>query len=195
MSGQLSHGTTAAKYRPAIKGLLFNVAAFQLGWFACVLGAAHGWPWAGVAVAMVVVALHLSRAALPLEELKLIALALLIGALWDSLLVKLGWIAYPHETLITNAAPHWILALWALFASTLNISMRWLKQQPLLALMAGAVGGPLSYWAAARLGAVQFVEPAALVITMALGWALIMPGLMLLSLRYDGIAPLQKGAP
>jgi len=194
MSSLQSPVAAAVEYKPAMKNLLLNVAAFQVGWFACVLGAAYGWPWAGVAVAMAIVALHLSRAVLPLEELKLIALALVIGALWDTLLVKLGWIAYPRETLITNAAPHWILALWALFATTLNVSMRWLKQQPLLALIAGAVGGPLSYWAAARLGAVQFVEPVALVIAMALGWALIMPGLMLLSLRYDGIASPPKGA-
>ena len=188
-----THDVAAAG--PATTGLLLNIAAFQLGWFACVLGAAHGWPWAGVAVAVAVVALHLARAASPMDELKLIVFAVLIGALWDSLLVSLGWIAYPGETLITGAAPHWILALWALFATTLNVSMRWLKQRLLMAFVLGAVCGPLSYWAAVRLGAVQFIEPLHIVIALALGWALIMPLLMLLSRRFDGITPIPKVAP
>ncbi len=36
--------------------LLLNFAAFQIGWFACVLGAANGFPWLGPVVVAAVVA-------------------------------------------------------------------------------------------------------------------------------------------
>lgn len=168
--------------------MITNIVLFQAGWFACVLSAAHGQPWIGPGVAAAVVAWHTLRAARPAEEIKLIAIAVLIGAVGDSLLVMLGWIAYPSGTLIAGAAPHWILALWALFATTLNVSLRWLKQRLLIAALLGAVCGPLSYWAAARLGAAAFVNPMAVVIALAVGWALIMPALMMLTRYFDGVS-------
>ena len=168
--------------------MITNIVLFQAGWFACVLSAAHGQPWIGTGVAAAVVAWHTLRAARPAEEIKLIAIAVLIGAVGDSLLVMLGWIAYPSGTLIAGAAPHWILALWALFATTLNVSLRWLKQRLLIAALLGAVCGPLSYWAAARLGAAAFVNPMAVVIALAVGWALIMPALMMLTRYFDGVS-------
>jgi hypothetical protein len=53
----------------------------------------------------------------------------------------------------------------------------------------GAIGGPLSYWAAARLGAVQFVHPPALVAALAVVWAVAMPLCMLLAIKLDGVVP------
>jgi len=168
--------------------MLANAVLFQLGWFACVLGAARGHPWTGTALAACIVAWHIRRAAWPTDEIRLLALVVLIGAAWDSLLVTLGWIAYPSGTLLSGAAPYWIVALWALFATSLNVSMRWLKQRWWLATFLGAICGPLSYWAALRLGAVEFMQPLRAIVALSLGWSMIMPGLMLLSQRYDGFA-------
>ena len=172
-----------------IPSLWLNVVLFQVGWFGCVLGAAKGWPWLGVAVALVIVAFHLMRAANLVTELTLVTITLVIGALADSLLLQTGWIAYPSGMLMDGVAPPWILALWLLFATTLNVSMRWLKQRAWLAVVLGAICGPLSYWGASRLGAVQFADPLPLVLALTVTWALIMPLLMRLSMRYDGIAP------
>ena len=112
---------------------------------------------------------------------------MLIGSVWDSLLVALGWISYPSGTLLSGTAPHRIVALWALFATSLNVSMRWLQSRFALAALLGAVCGPLSYWAALRLGAVEFVHPARAMAALSLGWPLITPALMLLAQRHDGI--------
>jgi len=174
--------------------VIANVVLFQAGWFACVLGAANGLPWLGSAIVVAIVAWHTQRMNQPLVETKLIAIAVLLGAAWDSVLVMLGWIAYPAGSLIVGAAPYWILALWALFATALNVSMRWLKQRPWLAALLGAICGPLSYWAAARLGAADFVEPLQVVTALAVGWAIIMPLLMALSCHYDGYASTQAVA-
>lgn len=174
--------------------MIVNIVLFQIGWFACVLCAARDLPWAGTGVALVVAAIHLARAARPAEELKLIALALVIGVVWDSALVALGWITYPSGTLIAGTAPHWILAMWAIFATTLNISMRWMKKRWLIAFVLGAVCGPLSYWGAGRLGAATFTEPMAALVALALGWGVIMPALMWLSDRFDGVNAIPQGA-
>ena len=150
----LAAGSRAPAAPSTTTGVIVNFAAFQIGWFACVLGAAHGWPWAGTAIAAAIVAAHVYRAARPAEELKLIGIALCLGAVWDSLLFTLGWLDFKTGVLIHGVAPHWILAMWALFAITLNVSLRWLQGRWLVAALLGAVAGPLAYWAGARLGAV-----------------------------------------
>lgn len=172
---------------PATARVLANFAAFQIGWFACVLGAAHDLPWAGTAVAAAIVAAHIGSAARPLQELKLVGIALLIGAVWDSALVMLGWLDFKSGFLVAGMAPHWILALWALFAITLNVSLAWLKARLAAAVLLGAVAGPLAYWGGVRLGAVSFVEPLPALIALSIGWALFTPLLVLLARRYDGI--------
>jgi hypothetical protein len=48
--------------------LVVNLVAFQIAWFACVLGGAHGLPWLGVGVAALVVALHLWMSDAPRRE-------------------------------------------------------------------------------------------------------------------------------
>ena len=166
--------------------LLANVLVFQIGWFACVLGGAYGLPWIGTGIALVIVAWHLTHAVRPKQELLLVLSAAAIGALFDSLLVAFGWLAYPSGTLIAGTAPHWIVALWMLFAITLNLSLAWLKRRLFIAVLFGAVGGPLAYLGGAKLGALSFVAPTPALIALAVGWALFTPVLVNLSLRFDG---------
>lgn len=166
--------------------LLANFLAFQIGWFACVLGGAHALPWVGTGIALAIVAWHLTRAARPKQELLLVLSAAVIGALFDSLLVALGWLVYPSGTLIAGTAPHWIVALWMLFAITLNLSLAWLKRRLWVAVLFGAIGGPLAYLGGAKLGALSFAAPTPALIALAIGWALFTPLLVMLARRFDG---------
>jgi hypothetical protein len=166
--------------------LFANFLAFQIGWFACVLGGANGVPWIGTGIALVIVGWHLTRAVRPKQELLLVACAAVIGMVFDSLLVSLGWIVYPSGTLIAGTAPHWIVALWMLFATTLNLSLAWLKRYLPIAILFGAIGGPLAYLGGAKLGALTFVSPTPGLIALAIGWALFTPVLVNLSSRFDG---------
>jgi len=179
----------AALAAPRSAGLLVNFIAFQCGWFACVLGAARGWPWVGTAVAAVIVGWHVMRSRRPAEELKLVGIALVVGILWDSSLAALGWISFASGTLVTWIAPPWILAMWALFATTLNVSLDWLKGRWAVASLLGAVAGPLSYWAGARLGAIEIVAPVPALVALAVGWSVITPLLLAAARRFDGIGP------
>jgi hypothetical protein len=53
----------------------------------------------------------------------------------------------------------------------------------------GFMGGPLAYLGGQRLGAMILVEPKPLILTLALGWGLLMPALLWISKRFDGYAP------
>ena len=150
------------------------------------------WHWLGTALVIGIVGIHLSRASRPRDELILILAALLIGAAWDSLLVWSGLLSYANGVFHSDLAPHWIVAMWALFATTLNISLRWLKGRCMLTVAFGAVGGPLAYYAGYRLGAVEMVNTVEALLALAVGWAVLMPILMMLSQRFNGFAHLES---
>jgi hypothetical protein len=174
--------------KPTGSALFINVAAFQVGWFACVWGAAHGLAWAGTATVIAVVLWHLLQAHRPGEEAALLLVVGLIGAVWDSASSSLGWTSFPSQTTAAGTAPYWMIALWPLFATTFNVSLRWLKPHLRLAALLGAVGGPISYYAGARLGALEFADLARGLLTEAVGWAVLMPLLLVLARRLDGMA-------
>lgn len=163
-----------------------NFMAFQVGWFACVLGAANGMPWLGPVVAILVVGLHLAAVAQPAGEGRLILFAMLMGVLLDSALVSLGLLEYISGNWVPGFAPLWIVTMWALLATTLNVSMRWLRGRYALAVLMGSVAGPLSYLAGARLGAVLIPDMRPALLALAVIWGVAMPVLMWLAARFDG---------
>lgn len=165
--------------------VLFNFLLFQAGWFATVLGSANGFPWLGPVVVLAVVAVHLRSSHRPGSEAILVSLAVLMGLILDSAILASGWIAYPNGFWIAGLAPYWIISLWALFATTLNVSMRWLHGRPWLAALFGGIGGPASYFAGAKLGAMVFVVPDAALALLAAAWAIAMPSLMYLARKLD----------
>lgn len=167
--------------------LILNFVAFQVGWFSAVLGAAYGLPWAGAGVIGVIILLHLLTVRRPTAELTLILLCGLIGAVLDSALVAAGWVGYPSGMLVSNAAPYWIVAMWMLFATTLNVSLKWLRERKSIAVVFGLIGGPLAYYTGYRLGGIEFNQPLAAMVALGIGWALVMPLLLALAERYDGV--------
>jgi hypothetical protein len=166
--------------------LIINFIAFQVGWFATVAGGANQLAWAGTLVAMAIIALHLWRVANARTELILIGIVAVVGATWDSLLVALGITWYPSGTLIAGTAPHWIVAMWMLFATTLNVSMRWMRGHPGLAVVMGGVFGPLAFYAGSKMGGVAFPDFWLAMVTLGIGWAVLMPFLIYLSEQFDG---------
>ena len=151
--------------------MLLNIVLFQLGWFACVLGAVNGYAREGAIAAALIVALHIARAPRPKHEAMLALAAALLGLVFESALVWAGWVRVKEGI-------YWLVALWALFATTLNESLRMLQTRPWIAALFGAVGGPLAYYAGARMGALDFVQPAAMLAALAVGWAAATPLLL-----------------
>lgn len=163
-----------------------NFILFQAGWFATVLGAANGMPWLGPIVVLAAAVIHLRTTRLPQVEVRLLASAMTLGLVVDSLLLASGWIAYPNGNWLPGLAPYWIVTLWVLFATTLNVSMRWMHGRYFIAALFGGIGGPLSYLAGSRLGAMVFVDSTAALIALAVAWAVAMPLLVWMAARMDG---------
>jgi len=175
----------AAPGARSTRGLIFNLALFQIGWWALVLSAAQGRPLIGLVIVALILAWHLGLVRPLASEALLIGLAALIGLSFDSLLIATGWVSFGPPTPVaaptTALPPPWMVALWANFATTLNLSLVGLQSRPGLAALLGLVGGPLAYWGGASLGAMTFVSPLPALIALALGWALLTPLLLALA--------------
>lgn len=164
-----------------MKRTFINIVVFNLAWLVCVGSAAAGVPIVGALVVSIAVALHLSMADNVRSEMLLLGVAALIGFAWESLLVSANVLDYGT----TLAAPYWIVAMWILFATTINVSMRWLGRNWALAAVAGALGGPLSFIAGQRLGAVEFTDPVITPIVLGAGWAILMPALIHIARSFE----------
>jgi hypothetical protein len=171
-----------------MKKYLINFAAFQVGWFTCVLGAANGLPMMGLIISACVVLLHLTSVERPTRELRLVVIAVLMGLVFDSLLVTAGWLKYPSGNFLPGIAPYWILAMWANFATTLNLTMGWLKGRLVLAAVMGAIFGPLTYVAGEKLGGIEFIDFTASMIGLGVVWGISMPLLLIAAGRYNGLS-------
>ena len=141
--------------------VFLNAALYQAGWLACTLGAAHGMPWAGPAAAAAIIWWHLARAPRASDELRLLGVAAATGLLFETALLHSGWISYPGTSGPGSLAPLWMVTLWALFATTFNVSLRRLRDYPVMASMLGAVGAPVAYYAGAGMGALTLIAPVA----------------------------------
>jgi len=179
------NGAPPVRAAPPLGLLVANFLCFQAGWFACVLGAAHGRPWVGALAGLAIVAGWLAAAPRPGALALLLLVAGTIGWCWDSALTVLGLTSYAAGPLTPPMAPVWILALWLLLASTLHLSMRWLQERLVLAAALGAVAAPLAYLAGARLGAMTLPKMMPALAAQAVGWAVLLPVLLRVARRLD----------
>lgn len=173
------------------RNVVINFILYQIGWFACVISAAKQMPWLGVAVIFAIVVWHLKQAKQPKRELALLLIVLVIGGTFDQILLNHqlisyeshGWMNTPQ---MNNIVPVWILALWVEFVTILNVSLRWMRGRWLVAILFGAIGGPLAYMGAARLGAVTLNMMPVSYIALSIGWAILTPLMLQLSTKFDG---------
>ncbi len=100
-----------------------------------------------------------------------------------------GLLVYSSGLLFAGTAPYWIVAMWLLFATLLNRSLRWMHDRLAVAAVFGAIGGPLAFYAGHRLGAVEFGNFPLAMVALAIGWALILPLLVAMARRLDGVEP------
>ncbi len=156
---------------------LWNFLLFQVGWFACVLGAAHQQVFWAVTGSLAYIAFHIWRSQSPKQEFSLLFKVLLYGIATDTLIMYLGLIDFRDAWPSPLLSPIWMWALWLLVATTLNGSMSWLRGKPALGSVLGAICGPLSYEAGIRMGAASWGSGAQILgfCLIALVWAVAMP--------------------
>lgn len=169
-----------------------NFVLFQVFWFAAVLGASKGSLWIGPASVSVFLVVHLGMlgsAADYRREVSYVLLVGLAGSVADSVLHAMGATAYPTSEAVWPywLVPPWIVSLWVGFAMLPRFSLAWLTGRPVLAALLGAIGGPLSYLAGARIGAVAVGENALITWgALAVEYAIVTPLLLELAPKSPG---------
>ncbi|WP_110674014.1 DUF2878 domain-containing protein [Salinicola sp. RZ23] len=138
--------------------LVLNALVFQIGWFVCVLGGSVP----AMLALVLILAAHWRWLARSGEWRWWLGFAL-AGMAVDGTLVALGGIR------LASGWPLWLWALWPLFATTLHHCLAWLWPHRWLALVCGAVGGPLSYLSGAALAGAEITTWA--LVVEALVWA------------------------
>lgn len=161
--------------------LIRNLVSFKLGWVACVVFAAAGKPVLAALSVAAVALLHLLQVANPRKELLFLLAAAGIGLLWETFMVWTGLVQYPGYASSSVLAPYWIVAMWVLFATTVNHGLRWVKRSPWVAAVAGLLGGPMAFFGGMNLGAVEFSSTPAALAVIGLGWAVLLPALVLIA--------------
>lgn len=168
--------------------VVLNYVLFQVGWFACVLGAANHFPWVASLFVLVIVFLQINGAPKQKSEWLLMLVAATIGGFVDQVLLSNQFVAYNANGWSSAIVPVWILALWVSFASTLNVSMRWIRNKKLVAFLFGAIGGPLAYMAAEKLGAIQMTPMTISYVALGFLWGFAMLTLIEFAQQFDGYA-------
>ncbi|WP_251358399.1 DUF2878 domain-containing protein [Kangiella sp. TOML190] len=153
--------------KPAI-----NFVLFQAIWLACAFGATNQNLYYAYGLFLILLVWQLW----PTNRVKMDCLNILVllplGFVLDSIWSLTGLIQYQSHISWFNTAPNWILILWVTFALTLNHSMAWIYRKPKLALVFGAIGGPLSYLAAERIGALAITNKPITLLLLVVAWFL-----------------------
>lgn len=164
-----------------------TLLAYELVWFAAVLGAGHGLASPGVIAGGLFAAWRLTASPCRRAELGLVAATVLLALALEGTWVAGGLIVYSAPWPLPNA-PAWLMALWVAFALTLIPLFGYLHGRPALAALLGAVGGPLAYLGAARAHALQLTPPAWRgVLALSAGWAIAVPALTSLAGRWQRV--------
>ncbi len=166
-----------------MKNVVVNLAVFKAAWTTVLISAAAGTPEFGVIAVAIAVAIHLRSCDNAESEIRLLVVAAAIGFAWESILVISGLLEYSSGNWVPGIAPYWIVAMWVLFGTTINVGMRWLRRSRAIAAIAGAIGGPMAFFAGASLGAVEFPSPAVALICIGIGWAVLLPFLVRIAIR------------
>ena len=162
--------------KPTLAHILWNIASINIGWFACVLGAANGYTWLGPVFVAALVAIHLNLIPARRRELATLAAAGLFGYAIDSVMVLAGVFDFPVQARVGAPSTVWMVALWVNFAMALNVALHWLQHRYLLAALLGGIGGPVAYFSGTRFGGL--LAPAGITVLLgavAVQWAIATP--------------------
>ena len=141
--------------------VLVNIVAGYAAWLAVAFLAAWGYPLLAVVPSVVAVVLHLAVIPSPLRgmEVRLIALAIPVGLVVETILLHSAVTRYAEGVSLAGLPPPFMIGLWMAFATFLNVSLAWLKSRPGLAALFGLLASGPSYYAGSKIGALSLAEP------------------------------------
>ena len=160
-----------------MKKNIINAILFNLGWFACVTGGDEIALLAG----LFIFTIHFIWINEQPQEWLTIFIIVLIGFTIDSIWFYTGIMQNGDQSMLI---PFWLIVLWAIFATTINNSLRWFHDHLVLVALLGLFFGPLAYWMGGNLSNVEIKEPLMQsMLYIGLGWMLMLPTFFILSKR------------
>jgi hypothetical protein len=172
-----------------VKAKILNFIAFQLAWFACILGAGSGLIWVGVVTVAVSVSAHVLFATQRASWIVLLIASLIIGLIFDGAVMSLGVLSFPDHATLLTPVPLWMLFMWANFSLTLPLSLGWLRGRYVLGALFGLLGGPGAYYTGMKLNAIELSDDLVRsLIVVGLEWAIATPLLMLISVKAESLS-------
>jgi len=177
--------------RPQLIGGLtknfWNLISVNIGWLACITGAAQGYHWLGMVVVPILFLIHITAIQRrKIRKILIVAIAsTAIGFLLDTTLIIVGAVEPNRWIIPAPFTTVWDLMIWANFSLTLDASLRFLQKRPLVAAFLGAVCAPGTYFAGDRLGALNFSEPVfSSLLCIGVVWLFAMPCLSLMAMYF-----------
>ena len=177
--------------RPQLIGGLtknfWNLISVNIGWLACITGAAQGYHWLGMVVVPILFLIHITAIQRrKIRKILIVAIAsTAIGFLLDTTLIIVGAVEPNRWIIPAPFTTVWDLMIWANFSLTLDASLRFLQKRPLVAAFLGAVCAPGTYFAGDRLGALNFSEPVfSSLLWVGAVWLFAMPCLSLMGMYF-----------
>lgn len=156
--------------------LALNLLLYKIGWTTGVLSASAGHPGVGMAIILALITAHCLLVPEWRGELVLILQCGALGLVVDSVQTATGILTFPPEQSPGWIAPAWIVAMWMQMGTTLRFCLRFLQGRYLMAAALGAVGGPFSFFAGERMGAVVLhSNPIIAAASLGLVWVVVMP--------------------
>lgn len=152
-------------------------ALFYICWLICVQQAAIGNGFIGPTLIGIVALFHIWYTKDSRQEVLFIMIISVAGTLIDTVYMNIGVMRFNSlYQNFPNIAPLWITSLYTLFAAGFTQSFGWLKERWWTMIFVGAIGGPLSYLAAMKVGAGEFLVPIWIGVSiLAIVWASIFP--------------------
>ncbi len=127
-----------------------NLLGYQLLWFLAIFTGDKS-----LIIIVFFLFLHVYLSAEKVDEAAMVLFCTVVGLVIDSILTLSGIFVFdPAPDLL--AIPLWLVGIWLAFSATLRLGLRFFLDRPPLALACAAIGAPLAYLSAGRLGAVEF---------------------------------------
>jgi hypothetical protein len=123
----------------------------------------------------VLVPLHVYWRGIPAADLRYLAATAGLGLSVDAILTALGILRFPEPVTVAGA-PLWLVGLWLMFPAMTASCLGWIRPYPAMAVVFGAVGGALTYYAGSRLGALELHPDMLLSMgALAIAWGILFP--------------------
>ncbi|RAP34505.1 hypothetical protein DID80_07235 [Candidatus Marinamargulisbacteria bacterium SCGC AAA071-K20] len=154
--------------------LLLNAVGYYLTWFMLVYFSNSSDLWIAYTFSSMYIFMHFLLSKHRKRDAVLLMSLVSLGILVDGLLTYFNILHFKSSIEVVGL-PVWLIVIWALFSLLPNYSLKWLHSFPKASILFGMIGGPLSYYSAAKLGAVTFPNITLSLIVLSVIWGGLLP--------------------